>query len=95
MVWRTVRIAAQVGVTPATVRAWRDRFAEEGLAKLGKVRAGRGRKSSIPQEKIDEIVDLTRNSTPEGETHWSLPDDGASGRGVDGDGAAGVVGARA
>ena len=31
------RIAEQVGVKPATVRAWRARFAEEGLAKLGKV----------------------------------------------------------
>ena len=66
-----MRIAAQVGVKPATVRAWRARFAEEGLAKLGKVRAGRGRKSTIPQEKIDEIVHLTRHSTPEGQTHWS------------------------
>ena len=66
-----VRIAAQVGVKPATVRAWRARFAEEGLAKLGKVRAGRGRKSTIPPQKIDEIVDLTRYSTPDGQTHWS------------------------
>jgi transposase len=66
-----VRIAAQVGVKPATVRAWRARFVEEGLAKLGKVRAGRGRKSTIPQEKIDEIVHLTRHSTPDGQTHWS------------------------
>ena len=66
-----VRIAAQVGVKPATVRAWRARFAEEGLAKLGKVRAGRGRKSIIPQQKIDEIVHLTRYSTPDGQTHWS------------------------
>src|SRR5659263_3538 len=37
-------IAASVGVTPVTVRAWRDRFANEGLAKLGVVRQGRGRK---------------------------------------------------
>ena len=44
---------------------------EEGLAKLGKVRAGRGRKSTIPQEKIDEIVHLTRHCTPDGQTHWS------------------------
>ena len=65
------RIAEQVGVKPSTVRAWRARFAEEGLAKLGKVRAGRGRKSTIPQATIDEIVELTRNSTPAGQTHWS------------------------
>jgi transposase len=65
------RIAEQAGVAPATVRSWRTRFGQEGLAKLGKVRAGRGRKSTIPQEKIDQIVELTRNSKPVGHTHWS------------------------
>ena len=65
-------IAQSVSVTPTTVRAWRSRFESEGLAKLGRVRAGRGRKPVIPQSKIDEIVDLTRNSKPEGHTHWSV-----------------------
>ena len=65
------QIAARVGVSPSTVRAWRSRFTQDGLAKLGKVRAGRGRKSTIPQAAIDEIVDLTRNSKPAGQTHWS------------------------
>ena len=64
-------IAARVGVNASTVRAWRGRFAEDGLAKLGKVREGRGRKSTIPQDKIDQIVELTRTSTPAGQTHWS------------------------
>ncbi len=65
-------IAVKVSVTPTTVRAWRSRFEAEGLAKLGRVRAGRGRKPVIPQSKIDEIVDLTRNSKPHGHTHWSV-----------------------
>ncbi len=65
-------IAVKVSVTPTTVRAWRSRFEVEGLAKLGRVRAGRGRKPVIPQSKIDEIVDLTRNSKPAGQTHWSV-----------------------
>lgn len=65
------RIAAQVGVSPATVAAWRARFADQGMAKLGQVRKGRGRKPSIPQAKIDEIVELTKNSKPDGEMHWS------------------------
>jgi transposase len=65
------RIAAQVGVDTATVRAWRARFVEEGLAKMGQVREGRGRKPLIPQEKIDEIVDLTLHASPPGHTHWS------------------------
>lgn len=65
-------ISRTVGVTPVTVRSWRSRFEQEGLAKLGKVRPGRGRKPSIPQSKIDEIVELTRNSKPHGQTHWSV-----------------------
>ncbi len=65
------RIAEQVGVSVTTVRAWRTRFAAEGLAGLGKVRAGRGRKPTIAQAKIDEIVRLTQHSRPAGHTHWS------------------------
>jgi transcriptional regulator with XRE-family HTH domain len=65
------RIADEVGVTTVTVRAWRNRFAEEGLAKLGEVRQGRGPKPSIPVEKIEEIVAATLHSKPKGETHWS------------------------
>ena len=58
-------------MSPASVSGWRARFAEEGLVKFAQVREGRGRKTTIPQEKIDEIVDLTLNYRPEGETHWS------------------------
>lgn len=64
-------IAAGVGVTPVTVRAWRKRFSEEGLSNFGMVKPGRGRPPTISQETIDEIVELTRNSKPQGETHWS------------------------
>lgn len=67
----TTRIADEVGVTAVTVRAWRNRFAEEGLAKLGEVREGRGPKPSIPAEKVEEIVAATLHSKPKGETHWS------------------------
>src|ERR1700687_1193418 len=64
-------IAGSLSVSPASVKSWRDRFTEEGLAKLGQVRKGRGRKPSIPQDKIDEILDLTQNYRPQGQTHWS------------------------
>lgn len=30
-------VAAQVGVSPSTVKAWRDRFGEQGLVKFGPV----------------------------------------------------------
>lgn len=64
-------IARRVGTSVKTVRAWRERFAQDGLAHLAQVRPGRGRKPSIPQEKIEEVVSLTLHSKPEGETHWS------------------------
>jgi len=65
------RIAEAVGVTAVTVRAWRDRFAAEGLAKLGQVRSGRGPKPSVPAATIEQIVHKTLHSTPRGQTHWS------------------------
>src|SRR5215471_6313465 len=51
-------IAESVGVTVGTVRSWRERFAEDGLARLGEVRRGRGRKPTISEEKVAEIVEL-------------------------------------
>jgi transposase len=64
-------IAAAVGVSPTTVRAWRFRFVEDGLAKLGQVRKGRGPKTSITGEQVQQIVHDTLHSKPKGETHWS------------------------
>src|SRR6266540_3548915 len=64
-------IAVRVGVSRQTVLAWRGEFTARGLAKLGRVAAGRGRKASIPQETIDRIVELTLHHKPEGATHWS------------------------
>ena len=65
------RIASEVGVAPMTVKAWRERFSEDGLKDFSSVRPGRGRKPSIPAEKVEEIVRLTLHETPVGETHWS------------------------
>ena len=64
-------IAEEVGVTPVTVRTWRTRFGEDGLAGLEKIRGGRGRKPSIPEETVADIVRLTTTTTPPGATHWS------------------------
>ncbi|MHB8450848.1 MAG: IS630 family transposase [Mycobacteriales bacterium] len=64
-------IAGKLGVSVMTVRSWRARFATEGLAKFGQVRAGRGRKPSIPAEQVEAIVHATLRDKPEGETHWS------------------------
>ena len=65
------RIGAEIGVSPTTVSSWRERFQADGLQAIGVVRRGRGRKPSIPSEKVSEIVSLTLHEKPEGETHWS------------------------
>jgi transposase len=67
----TTRIAAQAGLSPATVEAWRERFELEGLKAFAGVRPGRGRKPSIPAEKVAAIVHATLHDKPAGETHWS------------------------
>jgi transposase len=67
----TTAIAQAVGASPASVAAWRDRFAAEGLARFGKVAGGRGRKPSISAEKVAAIVHATLHEKPAGETHWS------------------------
>ena len=64
-------IGEQVGVSTMTVRTWRDRFVTDGLAKFGQVGEGRGRKPSIPAEKVEELVRATLHDKPPGETHWS------------------------
>src|ERR1700678_483417 len=67
----TTRIAKEIGVSPATVTRWRERFEAEGLKASVKVRPGRGRKPSISPEKVAEIVHATLHDKPAGETHWS------------------------
>ena len=67
----STQIAEEVQVSPTTVTRWRERFSAVGLKEFSGVRPGRGRKPSIPREKVEEIVRLTLHETPPGETHWS------------------------
>src|SRR5665811_599194 len=65
-------IAARVQVNPNSVRMWRQRFEEEGIEGLGKVAPGRGRKPSLPEGTVAEVVNLTMNTLPDdGSTQWS------------------------
>lgn len=65
------RIAERTGVSRPSILVWRNEFVAQGLPKLGKVAAGRGRKPSIPQATIDRIVELTLHYKPEGASRWS------------------------
>ena len=64
-------IAWELGVSPSSVTSWRSRFEQEGIAKFGKVKASRGRKPTIPDDKVAAIVEATLHEKPPGETHWS------------------------
>src|SRR5258705_11986771 len=54
-----MRIAAQVGVKPATVRAWRAPVAQAGVAKPGEGPARAGPKVPHPQPKMNGTGVLT------------------------------------
>jgi transposase len=64
-------IAWELGVSASSVTSWRARFEEEGLKRFGKVKSGRGRKPTIPDDKVAAIVEATLHDKPPGETHWS------------------------
>jgi len=66
-----VEIAQRVEVSRPTVLAWRKQFEADGLMRFGRVATGRGRKPSIPDQTIAEIVRLTLQETPDGQTHWT------------------------
>ena len=68
----TRRIAIDLGVSPDRVRRWRARFDEQGVAGVGRIAPGRGRKPSLPAGTVAEIVRLTLEERPaDGSTQWS------------------------
>lgn len=65
-------IGRRCGVSANTVRSWRASFARRGVAGVGEVAPGRGRKAWLPEGTVAEVVRLTLTQTPpDGSTHWS------------------------
>jgi Winged helix-turn helix len=64
------QIASDLGISVATVRTWRDRFAADRLDGLvDEPRPGRPR--TITDHKVDQVIVKTLESTPKDATHWS------------------------
>lgn len=65
-------IARRVGVNANSVRMWRQRFEDEGIEGIGRVAPGRGRKPSLPEGTVAEVVRITMHELPDdGTTQWS------------------------
>ncbi len=66
------RAAAGRGTTNESVRAWRRRFEAEGIEGVGRIAPGRGRKSSLPEGTVAEVVRTTLEEAPDdSSTHWT------------------------
>ena len=64
--------ARQVGVSSNSVRSWRRRFEAEGLAGVGTIAKGRGRRSWVAADVEDAVVHDTLHVRPDdGSTHWT------------------------
>src|SRR5205809_6196264 len=59
-----IEVARRLAVSPDRVRRWRERYLRQGAPGLGKVAPGRGRKPSVPDATVAEIVRLTREERP-------------------------------
>ena len=64
-------IAAELGVTRATVARWRDRFAASGVAGIEKDAPRGGRPPKARDELARKIVEMTTQQKPANATHWS------------------------
>lgn len=65
-------IARRCDTTPDTVRRWRVRFGERGVAGVGVIAKGRGRKPWLAEGTVAEVVRVTREEVPsDGSTHWT------------------------
>ena len=66
------QIARRCQVSLPTVRRWRNRFVEQGIRSVGRVRPGRGRPPVISDKTVKAIVSDTLRTVPEdGSVAWS------------------------
>ncbi|HVL99786.1 MAG TPA: tetratricopeptide repeat protein [Egibacteraceae bacterium] len=68
----TSRIAWELGVSRPTVTLWRGRFIEAGLDGIARIKQGRGRRSTLPPEKVRLILDVSHRPPPPGHARWTV-----------------------
>jgi transposase len=64
--------ARRLGVASNSVRAWRRRFEVDGVAGVGTIALGRGRRSWLPEGTVAAVIEDTLHALPDdGSTHWT------------------------
>ena len=65
-------VARRCETTDTSVRKWRRRFVEQGVEGVGRIAAGRGRKSWLAEGTVAAVVaDTLQNKPDDGSTHWT------------------------
>lgn len=68
----TNEIARRCDTSDTSVRAWRRRFAVQGVEGVGRIAPGRGRSSWLPEGTVAAVVHDTLHAGPDdGSTHWT------------------------
>src|SRR5258708_7716063 len=64
-------IATRLSCSEPTVRLWRSRFRNAGVAGLEADAPGRGRRPTYDEKAVNKVISTTLGRPPRGETHWS------------------------
>ena len=67
-----VGAARKLGIDREQVAQWRDRYLEGGVSALEKDRPRPGKPKTIAPSTEEAVLTLTRMTTPDGGTHWSV-----------------------
>ena len=69
--WSPEEVSSQLGISLRTVYIWRKRFKDNGHESLND-RPRPGQPTKISAETVKEVLRLTVERLPRGETHWSI-----------------------
>src|ERR671921_631554 len=66
----TAAIGRRAGLSRPSVRRWRERFAQEGVASLLRDKSRKPGKAPLPTSTVDRVVELTLADPPGEAPHW-------------------------
>jgi transposase len=67
----TAATGRRAGLSPPSVRRWRERFAQEGVAGLLRDKSRKPGKAPLPTSTVDRVIGLTLADPPGEATHWT------------------------